>query len=218
MAAIEDRTGVLASHLHNASVATARIADERDQADIKPAIASPALASSRPGTDTVVPGSAAPCQVSSTTASGQMARGQWLREQRQARGWNIPEMCRQLRRAADSAGDRLPGNDALITMVRRWEKDNGGVSERYRLYFCRVFGIPPGQFGTALVPATPAGTGTTSEDSTTAPGTSPPEAVPAGSPPFLPWPGFTLVIALACPCICDHRQPGPDRAGNSAAT
>ena len=74
------------------------------------------------------------------------AHGQWLREQRQARGWSIQQMTRKLREAAALAGDTLPEADCLGTMIRRWEK-GGGVSERYQLHYCRVFQIRPGHFG-----------------------------------------------------------------------
>jgi hypothetical protein len=70
----------------------------------------------------------------------------WLRQQRQARGWNVPELARQMRRAAGASGDTLPGSNCLWTVIRRWEH-NGGVSERYRLHFCKTFGITPAQFG-----------------------------------------------------------------------
>jgi hypothetical protein len=81
-------------------------------------------------------------------AAQRQARARWLRQQRQARGWNVPEMSRQLRRAAGTAGDRLPGAECLTTMIRRWE-NNGGVSERYRLHYCRAFQVAPDQFGRA---------------------------------------------------------------------
>ena len=48
--------------------------------------------------------------------------GPWLREQRQAQGWNIQQMARKLRETAALAGDTLPQNDCLATMVRRWER------------------------------------------------------------------------------------------------
>lgn len=73
--------------------------------------------------------------------------------QRQARGWSVPEMRRHLREAAREAGDTLPGNECLGVMIRRWEKDDGGVSERYRMHFCRAFGVPFEEFGTAPPPA-----------------------------------------------------------------
>jgi transcriptional regulator with XRE-family HTH domain len=73
--------------------------------------------------------------------------GTWLRTQRQARGWNASEMARQLRRAAKSNGDILPGNQALFTYLRRWEHGAVVPSERYALHYCRAFGIEPAQFG-----------------------------------------------------------------------
>lgn len=74
-------------------------------------------------------------------------RGQWLRDQRHSRGWSVMEMRRRLREAAKDTGDTLPGNECLGVMIRRWEKGTGGVSERYRMYFCRAFGIPLDKFG-----------------------------------------------------------------------
>jgi len=55
-------------------------------------------------------------------------------------------MARQLRDAATAAGDVLPASDTLIAMIRRWER-GAGVSERYRLYYCRALGITFEQFG-----------------------------------------------------------------------
>jgi len=71
----------------------------------------------------------------------------WLRAQRQARGWNVPEMTRQLRRAARSSGDALPDSTALCTYIRRWERGQVGPSERYMLHYCKAFGVPPAEFG-----------------------------------------------------------------------
>ena len=75
------------------------------------------------------------------------AHGQWLRQQRQARGWNVPKMGRKLREAAESAGDTLPANDGLAIMINRWEDDRSGISERYRLHYCRAFQIPADSYG-----------------------------------------------------------------------
>ncbi len=76
--------------------------------------------------------------------------GTWLRQQRQARGLNVPEMRRRLREAARAAGDTLPSNDCLGVMIHRWENDHSGVSERYRLHFCRALQIPIEEFGGAV--------------------------------------------------------------------
>jgi hypothetical protein len=79
--------------------------------------------------------------------------GVWLRQQRQTRGWPIPEMARQLRRAATASGDALPGNNGLHRNIRRWESGTGSLSERYKLHYCNVLGILPARFG----PGHPAG-------------------------------------------------------------
>lgn len=85
-------------------------------------------------------------------ADSPLPKGQWIRMQRQARGWSVPELRRHLREAAKKAGDSLPSNDCLGVMIRRWEKEDGGVSERYRMHFCRVFDVPLDSFGTAPLP------------------------------------------------------------------
>ena len=79
----------------------------------------------------------------------------WLRRQRQARGWPIAEMARQLRRAAADGGDRtMPGGTAMCRNIRRWENGNGGISERHKLHYCRALDISPEEFGP--VPPPPA--------------------------------------------------------------
>src|SRR6266702_1156868 len=78
-----------------------------------------------------------------------------LRRQRQARGWPIAEMARQLRRAAADGGDRtMPGGTAMCRNIRRWENGNGGISERHKLHYCRALDISPEEFGPT--PPTPA--------------------------------------------------------------
>jgi hypothetical protein len=79
------------------------------------------------------------------------ADGRWLREQRQARGWNVQLMGRHLREAARTAGDVLPNGEGLSTMIRRWEA-GAGMSERYRLHFCRAFCVSPADFGRVRPP------------------------------------------------------------------
>lgn len=84
--------------------------------------------------------------------------GRWLVLQRQARGWSAAQMARKLREAATSAGDRLPGRETLLVMIYRWENDRSGISERYRLHYCRAFQIPVDRFGNpAAVDVPPAG-------------------------------------------------------------
>lgn len=66
-----------------------------------------------------------------------------LRALRQRRGWDVPEMARQLRLAAGSAA--IPSHDGLARMIRRWEAGSNGMSERYQLLCRRAFGLsdPP---------------------------------------------------------------------------
>ncbi len=75
-----------------------------------------------------------------------MARvtGAQLRAWRQRAGWDVPETARQLRRAA---GDdpHLPDHDTLVRAIRRRERDNYSVTERYILLYARALGITSGQ-------------------------------------------------------------------------
>ena len=75
-----------------------------------------------------------------------MARvtGAQLRAWRQRAGWDVPETARQLRRAA---GDdpHLPDHDTLVRAIRRRERDNSSVTERYILLYARALGITSGQ-------------------------------------------------------------------------
>jgi transcriptional regulator with XRE-family HTH domain len=71
----------------------------------------------------------------------------WLRAQRRARGWDVPQMARQLARATGDQRGALPSKDCLLTYIRRWERGTVGVSERYRLLICTAFGIPLAHFG-----------------------------------------------------------------------
>jgi hypothetical protein len=67
--------------------------------------------------------------------------GGWLREQRQARRWDVPEMARRLADAAQDGRGDLPDHECLVRYIRRWESGSG-VSERYRLLYARAFGLP----------------------------------------------------------------------------
>jgi transcriptional regulator with XRE-family HTH domain len=86
-------------------------------------------------------------------STGRESQGAWLRAQRQARGWSLATLARQLREAACQAGDTaVPGTKSLCANLYRWEANGGGPSERYRLHLCRVLGIPPGSFGQHPLP------------------------------------------------------------------
>ena len=80
--------------------------------------------------------------------------GGWLRAQRRAHGWDVPEMARQLVRSAPDTRGSLPDHDCLVRYIRRWERGSTGVSERYQILYVRAFGITGGEFP-ALAAATP---------------------------------------------------------------
>jgi len=58
-------------------------------------------------------------------------------------------MRQELRGAARAAGDNLPDNECLSGMIRRWERGDNGMSERYRMHYCRAFGISHDEFSAA---------------------------------------------------------------------
>jgi hypothetical protein len=66
--------------------------------------------------------------------------GRWLREQRQARSWDVPEMARRLVLMAGDSRSDLPGHESLVRCIRRWES-GCGMSERYRLLYAKAFGL-----------------------------------------------------------------------------
>jgi hypothetical protein len=56
-------------------------------------------------------------------------------------------MARQLIQAGRAKGDTLPGTDSMCHNIHRWERGQGGLTERYKLHYCTVLGITPAQFG-----------------------------------------------------------------------
>jgi transcriptional regulator with XRE-family HTH domain len=73
--------------------------------------------------------------------------GEWLRQQREARGWTRPEMARQLIRAGEAKGKSMPGLDSMCHNIYRWERGADGITDRYKLHYCHALGIPPARFG-----------------------------------------------------------------------
>ena len=69
--------------------------------------------------------------------------GGWLREQqREDRFWSRAEMARQLFAAAHANGDAaVPGVASISSNIYRWERGAVAPGERYRLYYCKAFGI-----------------------------------------------------------------------------
>jgi len=63
-----------------------------------------------------------------------------LREWRRSRGWDVPELARQLRRAAS---EPVAAHDALVRMIRAWERGDHRPSERYELLYRKLGLLPP---------------------------------------------------------------------------
>ena len=73
--------------------------------------------------------------------------GETLRAWRRSRGWDVPGLARQLRKAAGN--DPVPVHDALVRMIYRWER-LGLRTERYELLYLRLGldqaeAVPPGE-------------------------------------------------------------------------
>ena len=86
--------------------------------------------------------------------------GAWLRHQREARNWSQREMARRLIQAGRASGDNsMPSLDSMYRNVHRWERGETGLSERYRLYYCKALDIPAAQFSphasSPVIPAQP---------------------------------------------------------------
>ena len=69
-----------------------------------------------------------------------VSNGGELREWRRSRGWDVPELARRLRRAAD---EPIAAHDGLVRMISAWERGDHRPSERYELLY-RGLGLPPG--------------------------------------------------------------------------
>src|SRR6516162_4466045 len=68
-----------------------------------------------------------------------VSNGGELREWRRSRGWDVPELARRLRRAAD---EPVAAHEGLVRMIRAWERGDHRPSERYELLYRRL-GLPP---------------------------------------------------------------------------
>jgi transcriptional regulator with XRE-family HTH domain len=64
--------------------------------------------------------------------------GGTLRAWRRSRGWDVPEMARQLRRAARGP---VADHDGLIRMIRDWERGRHKLTERYELLYAAALGV-----------------------------------------------------------------------------
>lgn len=71
--------------------------------------------------------------------------GGTLRAWRRSRGWDVPEVAQQLRRAARASGIPVAASAGLIRMIYAWERGDHDLSERYELLYAAALGIPPEQ-------------------------------------------------------------------------
>ena len=62
-----------------------------------------------------------------------------LRRWRQAKGWDVPRMARELRKAARDSGEDVAAHHGLVKMIPQWERGNRAPRERYRLLYLKVF-------------------------------------------------------------------------------
>jgi transcriptional regulator with XRE-family HTH domain len=63
----------------------------------------------------------------------------WLQQQRHERNWSWRRLARELRQRADKRGWRLPSDEDLIRMMRRWERGEHKPDERYRELLAEVY-------------------------------------------------------------------------------
>jgi transcriptional regulator with XRE-family HTH domain len=180
-------------------------------------------AAAAPGVSEPAPDAAA---VARRRARAAGAVGGWLREQRQARGWNVPETARRLRAAAAAIGDTLPGRATLEAHIRRWERGLVAPSERYKLLYCHALAITAAQYahpGPLPPPSAPLLAAAAGQPRPAGHGCGPawpPSALAAG--PLRPgsWCPAALahqiaaaiVAGVACRCGHGHATPvsGPD--------
>jgi tetratricopeptide (TPR) repeat protein len=85
--------------------------------------------------------------------------GETLRAWRRSRGWDVPELARQLRRAAREADITVAAPAGLIRMIYAWERGDHDLSERYELLY-RALGLGAREHAGGSAGAAAAGHGT----------------------------------------------------------
>jgi len=64
---------------------------------------------------------------------------QTLRLWRESKGWDVPRMARELRKAAKDTGEDVAAHHGLVKMIPQWERGKRAPRERYRLLYLKVF-------------------------------------------------------------------------------
>jgi hypothetical protein len=62
-----------------------------------------------------------------------------LRRWREAQGWDVPRMARELRNAAKGSGEDVAAHHGLVKMIPQWEQGKRAPRERYRLLYLKIF-------------------------------------------------------------------------------
>jgi transcriptional regulator with XRE-family HTH domain len=65
--------------------------------------------------------------------------GETLRLWRESKGWDVPRMARELRKAARDSGEDVAAHHGLVKMIPQWERGGRVPRERYRLLYLKVF-------------------------------------------------------------------------------
>ena len=65
--------------------------------------------------------------------------GETLRRWREGKGWDVPRMARELRKAARDSGEDVAAHHGLVKMIPQWERGGRVPRERYRLLYAKVF-------------------------------------------------------------------------------
>ena len=65
--------------------------------------------------------------------------GETLRRWREGKGWDVPRMARELRKAARDSGEDVAAHHGLVKMIPQWERGGRVPRERYRLLYRKIF-------------------------------------------------------------------------------
>jgi hypothetical protein len=73
-----------------------------------------------------------------------------LRLLRECKGWDVPRMARELRKAARDTGEDVAAHHGLVKMIPQWERGGRAPRERYRLLYLKVFADIAGDISPGL--------------------------------------------------------------------